>query len=484
MIKKPFPLTLFILFFLLVPSLATAATGLPPVKDVSYKGTFIKQSLPDPITFKPGETKVVAVTYKNSGTATWKKDGTNYVSVYTVVPSLHDSLFANTKWLNKNQPARLTNEVPPGGRITFSIFLTAPLKPGEYQEDFYLAAENKTWIRGTHFYFKIIVEEEKKEVVLPETEASSSTIEAVEPVVESAGQVVENAVTTQSRELIAEPNIRVGILKTADDVQFLSDYAYDVYNGSSTAGVLLPGVQAVISYHEGVYGFLSADLEFTTDQPIRLVAATPESFFTLPSVTRTLTGHQGRNYNTYRGTFEYRYSAKSAMPYIINELPLEEYVAGIGEASNDVPTEYAKALLVAARGYAFTSLSHKPPTATNLFDVYATTQDQLYLGYNFEVANPKIKAAAEATRGEMVTYEKNPITAYYFGHSDGKTRASKPVKPWLTSVEAKYDKGLTMWGHGVGMSNHDAMLRAKKDAWSYTDILKYYYTGAAVEKMY
>lgn len=475
MIKKFWPLNIFILLAFFVPSFSLAATGLPPIKDVSYKGTFIKQSIPDPIVFKPGETKVIDVTYKNSGVATWEKDGKNYVSVYTVMPSLHDSQFANSTWLTRNQPARLLTKTLPGGKAVFSISLTAPQKPGEYQEDFYLAAENKTWIKGTHFYFVIIVEPESIK-----SDEASVTVDAFEP-----GTPTDTpSLVTSSRELIAEPNIRVGIYKTADDVQFISDYAYDVYNGNEFIGALLPGKPAIITYHDGVYGFSSADTQFTTDQPIRLVAATAESVFALPSVTRTLAGHQGRNYNIYRGTFEYRYSAKSALPYIINELPLEQYVAGIGEASNDVPSEYAKALLIAARSYAYTNIRHQPPTATNLFDVYATTQDQLYLGYIFEKANPKIKAAAEATRGEMVTYETRPVTTYYFGHSDGKTRAAKPAKPWLTSVSAKYDIGLTMWGHGVGMSSRDAMLRAKKDGWSYTEILKHYYTGTTVEKIY
>jgi peptidoglycan hydrolase-like amidase len=47
-----------------------------------------------------------------------------------------------------------------------------------------------------------------------------------------------------------------------------------------------------------------------------------------------------------------------------------------------------------------------------------------------------------------------------------------------------YDKGKTMWGHGVGISGSDALARAGKDGWLYDQILKYYYTGVEVEKIY
>jgi stage II sporulation protein D len=41
-----------------------------------------------------------------------------------------------------------------------------------------------------------------------------------------------------------------------------------------------------------------------------------------------------------------------------------------------------------------------------------------------------------------------------------------------------------MNGHGVGMSNADAGQRASKDGWNYLQILKHYYTGVEVEKVF
>jgi peptidoglycan hydrolase-like amidase len=77
----------------------------------------------------------------------------------------------------------------------------------------------------------------------------------------------------------------------------------------------------------------------------------------------------------------------------------------------------------------------------------------------------------------------------YFGHSDGRTRNWTEVwggtqKAWLQSVEATYDAGLSMFGHGVGMSCNDAAHRADEDAWTYEQLLRYYYLGTQAEKIY
>ena len=120
-----------------------------------------------------------------------------------------------------------------------------------------------------------------------------------------------------------------------------------------------------------------------------------------------------------------------------------------------------------------------------MFDVYPTTVDQIYLGYNSELFMPNVAQAALDTAGEMVTYKGDPVPTPYFSHSDGKTRNwKKPGRPWLKSVKAVYDKGLKMYGHGFGMSNRDAEKHAKKDGWTYDQILKYYYSDTEVEKVY
>ncbi len=290
-----------------------------------------------------------------------------------------------------------------------------------------------------------------------------------------------SAPSTQA--LGSEPVIRVGLYKTLDDVHYISTDPHDIYAGAQWQGVLMGGALAILGYHDGTYTFVSDNLTFTSDQPIRLIPSSADIYFTLPNITRKLSGRKS-NYNAYRGTFEYRYAPMSKIPYLINELPLEYYTAGIAETADSAPTEFLKALQTAARTYGYTAITGKPISSKHLFDVFATTQDQLYLGYNSEIEMPRTASSTRATAGQLVAYNDTPITTYYFSHSNGKTKTAKPARPWLVSVVAKYDKGLKQSGHGVGMSARDAMMRAKKDGWKYDQILGYYYTSTTIKQAY
>lgn len=295
--------------------------------------------------------------------------------------------------------------------------------------------------------------------------------------------------TGENQTFITEPNIRVGLFKTAEPIKFVSDFTYQVFLGEEFSGELAPGATTTLSFKKGRYFIKSADLNLETKEPIRLVPLDPAGYFTILGYKRTIK-HKGKtNFNTYRGTLELIYAPKSKMPWAVNELPLEQYVAGIAETGNSDPTEYIKALLVAARSYGYININPSVPKEKSIFDVYATTVDQLYLGYNSEMEMPSVAQAAADTYGQMVTYDGKPVTAPYFANSNGLTKTSKQVwggaeKLWLQSVEAIYDKGKKKYGHGVGMSCNDAKQRAKKDGWDYLQILQYYYSGVAVEKMY
>ncbi|MBU1613477.1 hypothetical protein KKC87_03565, partial [Patescibacteria group bacterium] len=194
------------------------------------------------------------------------------------------------------------------------------------------------------------------------------------------------------------------------------------------------------------------------------------------------------NYNSYRGEMIYRYSPRMKTSFAINELPLDSYVAGIGEAPNESPMEYLRALLVAARSYGYFYINDGDNNK-KFFDVYASTIDQLYLGYTCEIKRPNVADAAASTYGEVVTYNDSPVITPYFGNSNGSTLTWKEVwgglnKPWIKPVTCAYDEGKKKWGHGVGMSTHDALHRAGDDGWGYGQLLTYYFTNTLVERIY
>lgn len=284
-----------------------------------------------------------------------------------------------------------------------------------------------------------------------------------------------------------EPTIRVGLAKTAAPVVITASTSLGIWFGQIERLVVEPNRSATVTFKAGRYLITSGDIVVGTSEPVRFIPRENNYPIVIKSLARPLRGHRGRLYNSYRGTIEYRYSPKSNLPHLINELPLEDYLRGLVETAPGNRAEFVKAVVVAARSYAYAHISFAPPNDKRLFDVYATTQDQLYLGYESEARLPEVASAAEATRGEFVAYNHQPVITTYFSHSNGQTKTwpkKLGVRPWLASVKAPYDQGQRQSGHGFGMSLRDAHEHAKRDQWTYRQILEYYYTGVTVEKLY
>jgi stage II sporulation protein D len=160
---------------------------------------------------------------------------------------------------------------------------------------------------------------------------------------------------------------------------------------------------------------------------------------------------------------------------------------GLAETSNGSPMEYHKALVTAARTFAYFVQKTGGKHASRHFDVTTGAGDQVYKGYVSELVRPNVVRAVEETRGTVVTYEGDVAVTPYFSRSDGRTRSYSEVwgkhNPWLVSKPAPYDEGKTLWGHGVGMSASDAVGRAESGA-TWQEILKYYYTGIELSQRY
>ena len=167
---------------------------------------------------------------------------------------------------------------------------------------------------------------------------------------------------------------------------------------------------------------------------------------------------------------------------------MEDYLRGMAETSNGSHFEYQKALVTAARTYALFVVSIGGKHKSEFFDLNTTGNDQVYKGYTSELVRPNVVRAVEETRGMVVTYGGEIVVTPYFSRSDGRTRAWTEVwgsnhHPWLISKPAPYDQGRTLWGHGVGMSANDALGRAEAGT-GWQDILKYYYTGVELKRLY
>lgn len=120
--------------------------------------------------------------------------------------------------------------------------------------------------------------------------------------------------------------------------------------------------------------------------------------------------------------------------YIINELPLENYIKDVvaAEVSADWDMEALKAQAVISRTYA---VFQKRMNGDSLYHIASSVLDQVYKGNN---PDERISAAVDQTSGEVLTYDGKPVQAFYHSTSDGSTENPEEVfgksYPYLKSV--------------------------------------------------
>jgi stage II sporulation protein D len=139
----------------------------------------------------------------------------------------------------------------------------------------------------------------------------------------------------------------------------------------------------------------------------------------------------------YRGELRIQRASGGGLT-VVNRLDMETYLLGvvpreIGRFDADI-YEAIKAQAVAARTYAVTYLGRRSQQG---FDVFATTEDQVYGGAGAE--NETVNRAVRETAGEILAYNGQPITAYYHSTCAGQTAAidevwPNPPVPYLVSV--------------------------------------------------
>ncbi len=133
---------------------------------------------------------------------------------------------------------------------------------------------------------------------------------------------------------------------------------------------------------------------------------------------------------------------------VVNHVDLEDYVAGtLGrEIYPGWRMETLKAQAVATRTYAVYRQERRRLAA---FDLGADTTDQVYGGATAET--PRIRAAVEATRGEVLAHRGEPILSVFHSASGGRTASSEEVwgraLPYLRSrpVAHEDDSPDTYW---------------------------------------
>ncbi len=404
------------------------------------------------------------VAFKNTGMLPWVRYGSEPVNLKSVSDSA--AAFKNSAWSGDIVSGLGQDRADSGQMAFFNFKLRAPNSNGLYNARFTLHAGDRPIEGGT--------------VEIP-IEVTGGSTSATAPY--DSGSEFSSAGPKG-------PNIRVGLFKTTAPVTFSANGTYTLVSGEDHQPVRqLSGTTTVtFDFSRLHYTVRNGSFTYETDYHVHLVPDNSETtILQITSYNNRAAWDTSVNYNMFRGDLSVHYMRATGNLWVLEELPIEDYMRGLAETSNGSPVEYQKALVTAARTYALYVISIGGKHKSEYHDVNTTAGDQVYKGYISETIRPNVVAAVEATRGSVVTYDGELVVTPYFSRSDGRTRAWSEVwggsKAWCVSVPTPYDQGKTLWGHGVGMSASDALGRARDGA-SWTEILKYYYTGIVVKRIY
>lgn len=160
---------------------------------------------------------------------------------------------------------------------------------------------------------------------------------------------------------------------------------------------------------------------------------------------------------------------------LVDRLPLERYLLGLGEVPVTWPLEALKAQAVAARTFALYTLADtpRPDAAAYGFDICATDQCQVFSGADV-LAQPdgdRWRAAVESTAGQAVLYSGRPIFARYHSTSGGETLSNSQGfegevdYPYLQPVSSTTEQGSPLYRWRVQFTLGDLQAVLGRAGW-------------------
>lgn len=508
----------FLVFNLLLTGLFVVVQ--PAFAAVDYQAQKTEQSYAGIPELNPTQTFEFWVKFKNTGQEAWSGSGTEAVILRTV--SGMKSKLTHSSWYADYIPNRVNpvSTIYPGAEALFRFTLLGPRQNGLYWEKFQLYA-GSTPIPGGEIEIAVKITgatTEKPSVPEPAptpTPAPAPTPTPAPTTPAPTGETIwwqsilaETKIIDNPRwtNVPSGPEIKVGLLyvektEKKDNLPFkisaLNSQLYNVFDKNdnllvkNTAGEIIE-----IDYDYQLNRYFLNDSQgkrlLMSDSYFKISGNDP-AIFKINSWKNGPFWGENVNDNEFRGKLEIQYNPSTGRLWLINQLPLEDYVKSVAEVGDLSHPEFLKAQIIAARTYAlFRLLTPKytnTPDNKPLFAVQATQADQVYRGYQRELRASNTVLAAEQTKGIIASYRNDPILAYYFAQSDGQTRASYLVNMTKDPVDyliAKADppcQGKELKGHGVGLSQIGGINAARQGA-NYSQILKYYYTGIDLTKVY
>ena len=178
-----------------------------------------------------------------------------------------------------------------------------------------------------------------------------------------------------------------------------------------------------------IYGMNTGRLVFYPDKM--------DETYTVESVDSTLF----LNGKGYRGKFDLH--CVLGKIHVVNVVNIEEYLYSVvpSEMPSSWNIEALKAQAVASRTYTYYYLLRDD--SKKIYDVDATTSFQVYRGIASEADSST--EAVKATSGIIMTYNHEPVLAYFHSTSGGRTADDRYVwkgadLPYLQGVKCTYSK--------------------------------------------
>lgn len=170
--------------------------------------------------------------------------------------------------------------------------------------------------------------------------------------------------------------------------------------------------------------------------------------------------------NQYKyGQIELSIPADNHLRAVLTNISMEQYLYGLGEVPSSWPADALKAQVVAARTYALEKYNRLGFIRSDCgCTLWRDVRDQNYVGWDKEIGSngDKWVAAVNQTAGQTITYQGNPIQAFYSSSSGGHTENSENVfvqnLPYLRGVPDPYDaangqNSLHSWSRDISFAD-------------------------------
>lgn len=330
-----------------------------------------------------------------------------------------------------------------GTTISIPLLIQAPETEGTYRFDV-----------GTYRFMLTVRGRRARTTILSSSSSSKSSVRSVSSSISSRSSSAVSSPRTQSS------TIRIKLAFAGSNPSLvLSGKRTGITRDGSSCSVALPSPMkgAVLRFSEEEFGTVGVS--------------------------------NGTETRTYHGTVECRIIDGSIV--LINELHLDDYMEGVAEEPDTEPYEKQRAFAIAARTYALfyiqaTGSNRKFPNLP-----YDGSDDpaifQLYKGIEYARKHPHWIQAVHSTQNQVLMKNNTIIKPPYFSSDDGRTRTPAeagwktfPFAEIFTSKPDPWCNGMTLRGHGVGMSGCGAEGQANEGKTG-EEILKYYYPGTELQ---